>query len=469
MKSIVYVVDALRADHLSVYGYERETSPRLTEFADNAYLFSTAYSQSTWTRASAGVLLSGAYPPTTGLTQMTDPLPPDLTTFPGRLLDSVTTACISSMGNVSSTFGFDRCFDEFVDLYRDPEVLRRRGMASDAKLFHRVGESEPVANPTSFDINDVLLPWIDRHRDEDFFVLVWSIDPHDPYEPMDRFRTYSAEQDVQETVGYSSLTGSSSRDDARWIEDRYDDLITQNDAAIGELVDHLRDLEIFDETCLVVTGDHGEAFGEHGVFGHATVPYEEVVHVPLLFKLPSDVEGSGTIDGIVEHVDVAPTILDLYEADRGPVVQGQSLLPAMRGSNDLTDKSAFSHTNLRATAATYVSLRDDGWKYIDVDPPGLADVLQARTKPRGLRSWFIHWRQFGFTGREDLYRVTDGVVDEETSFAAEESSATEDMRRTVTEILASCDSLRAQTEDQQIVEADIDDATREQLEGMGYL
>lgn len=458
MKVILYISDALRADHTSLLGYERETTPHLERLEDNILGFNNAHSHATWTRASAGSILTGLYPPTVGLEQIYDGLPEDIPTLP-RMLSSmdITTIGISAMGNVSSAFGFDKHFDKWIDLYKHPELINQKETITQGKLFLNTGEEGPVVNPTSIDINDFLFPVIKEHKNEDVFIFVWSIDPHDPYDPLPEYRQYSGDQDYTKVAEYGDLNSAEDSSEIQWIRDRYDDLILQNDSAIGEIGDLLRQLEVSDETLLLIAGDHGEAFGEHSVYGHNTIPFEEVINVPILVH-NENLSGEVT-DELVGHIDILPTVLDWFDASEELDGPGESLLSDDRGHEKL-----YSRTKSKGASPEYRSVTSKKWKYIQIDQPTVRHASSAKDMMRRLRTMFQTWR----VDRRQLYRRSEGGGSK--GYLENENLA--DVQPQVRRKLANeaqqwyINSSRGSWKQ---TSKSIDEATQEQLRKMGYI
>lgn len=470
MKSILYVMDALRNDHLSYSGYERETSPRIDDLSTDSVVFSNASSQSTWTRASAGSILTGMYPPANGLVDLFDRFPNEVHSLPEILSENgVKTLGISAMGNVSSTFGFDGVFDEFIDLYKHPKLLKERERVESGKLFQEIGEDQSeVVDPTALDVNNVLFDWLEDHADEDFFVLVWGIDTHSTYDPLPEFRKFSADQPAESKATYDDLVTAKSPEEVEWIRDLYDDLVRQVDHAVGELLDTLDDIGIYDEMTFVLTGDHGEAFGEHGVYGHSTLPIEEIINVPLLMNLPKQRGDSQIINERVEHVDIFPTIARLAETSTPRTVQGESLLPLVDGKTTPGRSHSFTYTNLRASSPSFVSVRTDEWKYIDVRMPTVGDIIQtARDDPRKLNTLvkksIANWLRYD---GEFLFPV-DTSVDEVKNVASANPDVLEAHCTLVEEWERACEDVRSDVT-RTSGEA-IDEQTHQQLKEMGYM
>lgn len=408
-RAILYVIDCLRADHVSCYGYERKTTPCIDQVAREGVRFANAFSQATWTRPSAASILTGLYPSVHKTNTIKDRLPDTLQTFPEILQDmGVETAAISAIGNFSSKIGFDRGFIHFVDLFRDEHLLGQRQSAN--RYLPYLPYEDPQVElvvPLSEDINNVAFDWLSQHYQKSFFIMLWSMDPHDPYIPPDGYQKFMRSYTGKVDGSRESIERARSEDDIRHLIDLYDSEIYYNDVQFGRLVQYLIDLGIYDETLLIVTADHGEGFGEHyRFFGHGHAPYEEFIHVPLIVK-PPGANNSKIVDSLVELIDIAPTIIHYFRRHLGDKnayrdsdfnFQGRSLLPyiADEGAASLAPRTAiFSETAGESSTARYVAIRTERYKYIEITPPSLS-VSNFLTHPRHfLRSWLrLPHRQF---------------------------------------------------------------------------
>jgi len=167
---LIYIIDALRADHLSCYGYGRATSPAIDALAaePGVVRFSRAYSPATWTKPVAASILSGCYPPAHGVRSRSDlfiravPRLPEILQAAGY-----STAAVSTIGNVSSVLGFGIGFDHFVDLYKDPDLAREREVSNSGAWKLYFEEDTTVVLPLAEDVNQRAIQWLaDRARSE---------------------------------------------------------------------------------------------------------------------------------------------------------------------------------------------------------------------------------------------------------------------------------------------------------------
>jgi len=352
---ILYVMDSLRPDFLSCYGYQKETSPHIDALAAEGVLFKNAFAQSTWTKPSGASLLTSAYPSVHGVLNHNDVLPVGIPVLPERLRKSgYETLALSSIGYISPDYGFGRGFDHFVQLYKEESVTKKS----------RVLRANNTPIPTSEDINELLFPFLQDRRGKDAFVLVWSADTHSPY--------FHRDEAIAKFC-FPSHEIFRTNDIARMREEEglnrfklfYEDMIYYNDYHFGKLVDKLRELNLFDQTFFILTSDHGEAFGEHGFNGHSKEPYDELIRVPLIMKFPNS-QHSRQFSSLVQHIDVTPTIMEcarISGTDRW--MQGKSVVPIVRDCKKAND-FIMAEYQLNLRFPKYITLRTEEYKYMEI-------------------------------------------------------------------------------------------------------
>ncbi|MFW6320248.1 MAG: sulfatase [Halohasta sp.] len=326
---VLYVSDSLRADHLSCYGYDRETTPQVDRLAADGVRFDHAFAQAYKTVESSVSIVTGLYPPAHGARTTYDAIPADAPSLAETLAAAgYRTAGFSSLVQLSERRGFDRGFETFQELFRT----------------HRIddGVTDWAAVCT-----DRAIEWLEGHRggERPLFLFVWSNGTHDPYAP--RAGEF-ADPDHPVDGSLKSLRAADA-DDAARVRDLYDDTIRHADAEFGRLCSYLRESGLYDETAIVFTADHGELLSEHGRLQHAyrpvkrlvsrlapavvrsktlfdpgafvghlgVLPYEELLHVPMIIKPPGRTHAGERRSGLVETVDLAPTIADLAGASVG--------------------------------------------------------------------------------------------------------------------------------------------------------
>jgi arylsulfatase A-like enzyme len=374
MHIILYVLDALRADHLGCYGYERETSPHIDALAREGVVFENCFTSTTWTRPVAASLLTGTYPEVHLTRSRSSRFSTNLTRLPEVLRTAgFKTAAFSTMGNIASDMGFERGFDRYLDLFREPDILakRRRLDAVEEALMHNV--EDEIALPRAEDVNDYLFPWLDENQGSNTFNFIWSIETHEPFGTPAEFRHFSSTSPSRPNEGDRRDICSAGAADRQRLIDLYDDEIIYNDHCLGRIVSHLKALDIYDDTLFIVIGDHGEAFYEHGVYSHGHTPYEEVIRVPMIMKFPSGQYAGIRVTGLTELIDIFSTTTAVVGPALGTAdstfVQGYNLLPLVEGRCNQVRDYAFSDTQALEIHNRYLSVRDQRWKYIEVQRP----------------------------------------------------------------------------------------------------
>ncbi len=338
---VVYLVDTLRADHLGVYGYERPTSPELDRFARDAVTFENAAAPSSWTRPSVVSLLTGLRPWVHGVNRREDALSQDVETLAEILAAAgYETAAFITNGNVGPDFAVDQGFGRFRYLRESP--------------------NRPAVHQLSDRVNQAVFRWL-ANRDpaadgpaarKPFFLYVHTTDPHAPYFPPRAYRERFAPEVDPELGLLPSIhdlvrvrRGDAPPGVREALLDLYDGEIAFNDHHFGRLVAHLKELGLYEDALVVFVSDHGEAFRDHGVWGHGRTLYDEELRVPFLVKLPGGEHAGRRFADPVELIDVAPTILDLAGLVPPARLDGRSVRATLDGSVP-GERSAFSLLSL---------------------------------------------------------------------------------------------------------------------------
>lgn len=317
-KNVVLIgIDTLRADRTTLLDPTvegRSLTPNLRALASRGTVFSSAVSQSSWTLPSFASILTGKYPQQHGAMFLTGTLRESEVTLPEVLREAgYATGAVVSHFYVDERHGFSQGFDRFRTDY-DPMV-------------RTLVNSERVT--------DLGLEFLDRHRDDDFFLFLHYFDPH--YEWMnhagwDFADSYSGwlREDPMDIYNLRAKRHLLETPEVDWLRALYDEEIAYTDAAIGRVLDYLREHRLLDSTAIIVVSDHGEEFLERGWLGHTITLNEEVVSVPLVAVLPG-AGGDGTVvESTVETRSLFATVLDYLEIDDAQR-PGASLLPLIRG------------------------------------------------------------------------------------------------------------------------------------------
>jgi arylsulfatase A-like enzyme len=338
--NVVFIlIDTLRADRLSSYGYPQPTSPVMDSVADNGVRFADAQAQSSWTKCSMASLWTGLFAQRTGVTRYDHALP-DSATLPAEIFRQAgyTTAGIWRNGWLSPNFGFGQGFD----IYLRPQ------QRSDAANLQRKGRAEARVPGTDEDVTLAAREFLRANRNDKFFLYLHYMDVH---------------QYVYDDVAAELPFGTS-------ISGVYDRSIHWVDRNVAAVLATLDELDLSKRTIVVITSDHGEAFGEHGAEGHARNLYQEVVHVPLLMALPFRVDGGLVVDPLVRNVDIVPTLLDMLGLPALPQADGVSLVPAMLAAA----------RGERSEVPPAQAFLDQVWGQIEMEPRPLASLQRDRQR-----------------------------------------------------------------------------------------
>ncbi len=357
---LLLLVDALRADHVGAYGYPRPTTPAIDALARDAVVFEQAVSQSTFTKTSIASLFTGLFPYRHGVyrgsqrenpTKVTsDILPQRLTTLAELLRDhGYLTAAWVQNSHLRKFMGFAQGFVTYHD---------------------QQGPVERIAGKVEHFLDLAA-------RREGVFVYAHFIDLHDPYRPPPPYAAMFgapgddayAGIDLAEWGAYLAELREGKRQlepaQAERLAALYDGQIRRVDDRLGRLFARLRRLGLYDSTLIVLTADHGDGFLEHGFISHSTTPYEELVRVPLIVKLPAG-RGAGSRIGTQSRlVDVLPTVLELAGIRETLDIDGCSLVPLLRGEaqrdsacgvavSEIADQDGEPTLALRTAAAKFI-------------------------------------------------------------------------------------------------------------------
>lgn len=468
--NIVWVtLESVRADHSSVHGYGRATTPELERIAGEStgVAFPTCVSASMWTPASTASMLTGThlYTHRVGYDgQAEEPLRPSLTTLPSLLSDAgYHTACLSSTAYLSEATGLDRGFDRFTwlsmgNLHRKRETLLPLVRYLLAIRSHGPGLTLNVRRHNKTHVMGSLLRrWVRSFaaREDPFFLYVHCPNPHLPYTPPRRWAGTFADDiamSVDEAIDLSletyhpresmvrTIANGCRLSDDQWdaIEAMYDAEVAYADAFVGELFDEVRE-RVDGETVFVVTGDHGDLFGERGLLGHNLVLHDGLVHVPLVTHGLPGVEDAA--DGPVQHVDVTRTLAEYVGC---PAAQ-------------------FQGRDLRSGTPSY-AVSQRGHPHFDeyVEQNSAFDPSRFHRAPvTAVRS--AEFKYLRSEDRRDLYRLPDETTDVRDAYATAETRLADHAEA----VLAETGVPEATREDGR--SATFDEDMRAQLSDLGYL
>ncbi len=334
---LIYTIDTLRADHASVYGYSRNTTPFLKKLGASGIVFEDCQAQATWTKPSVASLMTSLYSFTHGIIGDADTIPSGATTIAEQLRRAgYVTASIVASPFVGRATGLERGFDYLLE---SPVILRRHNQTKE-----RDTDSEAL--------NDIAFHWLDQHHEEPFFLYAHSTDPHAPYNPPPPFDSAFAKPaesaeftrdflSFRNEKGYGggmvlnpAMAAKEGINADRFIHqaiDRYDGEIQHNDRSLEFLIGKLKQLGVLENTIVIVVSDHGEEFFDHGWTAHGHSVYQELTHSVLVMSYPKLFPVARRINEPVQLIDVMPTLLETLGLKPPQLIEGQSLVPLALG------------------------------------------------------------------------------------------------------------------------------------------
>ena len=328
---LLIVMDTVRADHLSLQGYERETDPTLKRIASEGVMFENAYAASSWTLTSHASLFTGRWPyehKADGGRYLDETYPTIAEALTER--GYRTGAFNGNFETVTSHWGFARGFLHFEDYYQTlPQlaVSSVYGRFMEYYVFHKVFNMEfSIDRRWGPSVNQSALNWIDQDDDTPFFAFVNYYDAHAPYISPERAKFSNLPNPgglVNTDWTTADIYNSKTPEQAQGEIDAYDGGIYYTDQQIDVLLKELESRGKLDNTIVVITSDHGELFGEHGLWEHHNSLYKPVIYVPLIVWYPKSAPQNMRIDTPVSNTFIPAMLLDMLgepeqTAFRGP-------------------------------------------------------------------------------------------------------------------------------------------------------
>lgn len=430
---ILITIDSLRDDHLSCYGYEKETSPNIDKLAERGILFKQAISNGGHTRNAFPALFTSTYFFSYKFLKKTKEgftihLFDDRPYLPEILKrNGYKTAGFHSNPFLTNRYGYGRGFDvlydplekkndtgkgnyikSFVRNHLEPNGLPFRLL----KLIHNRLTSKDAEPPFTRgeEITKNALFWISNNKNSPFFVWVHYMDVHHPYLPPKKHLMKFSDNVIPAREARTLHTkmlknpDSISNTDIKKLIDLYDGSINYADYCIGNFLSTIEDMNVLDNSLIILTADHGDAFGEHGEFGHGERKanlYDEIIHIPLIIQTLK-VKENTIVERQADLLDIAPTILDFLSIQKPSEMEGNSLLGTLIGK--YKKQAIFSESlDLRGGGSAYldekhfgggyknefnlikrkgtISCRTENWKYIhSVNVP--CELYNLQTDPK---------------------------------------------------------------------------------------
>ena len=328
---ILISLDTCRADHLSCYGNAQPTTPNIDALASEGYLFSHAMTPVPITLPAHASMFTGTIPPHHGKHENKDVYfdPSHVTLAQLLKAKGYSTGAFIGAKILSSVLGLSRGFDTYGD------------------QFAREDQSEHRAE----EVNRAAFAWLEKQQSSPVFLFLHYYDPHYAYEPPEPFATTFKESLYAGEIAYA-------------------------DHCIGQVIDKLKSLDMYESSLIIVTGDHGEMLGEHGEPTHKYFIYQSAMHVPLIYKLPGS-NGPQRIDDLASIIDIVPTVCDLLDIELPAAIQGKSLAGYFSDKPPEPEDRYLYCESLYPTkyeANSLLGLVSKRWKYIQTTRPELYDL-----------------------------------------------------------------------------------------------
>lgn len=332
---LLYVVDCMRADHLECYGYARETMPNVAALAREGVRFARCYAQDTWTKSSMTSLATGVDQVRHGVEQYGDLVPSALVMLPELLRKNGYETCVVTENPHTPPESIGRSAYSFIVL--DPVLIK--------------GTAEELASLKPEVTYKNAADFMEMNRDKPFFLYVHAMEAHDtncPERPCDEL-LYSP------PASYKNMFAQPA---GQKPMDLYDAALAFADADFRRVLDKLDELGIANDTVVILTADHGEAFAEHEAYnGHAWKTFNTLLHVPLVIRYPGVFSGGATVNSNVQLNDLSPTLLHLLGLPEEPQFEGASLVELAKGNQE-----SFESRMIFSKWFGSVSLIQSDWK-----------------------------------------------------------------------------------------------------------
>lgn len=457
-------IDTLRADHLSCYGYDKVTTPHLDRLGEEGILFENAYSTAAWTPPAHASMLTGLYPSSHGVVD-NHRLRKDIPTLAEVFSKSgYRTAGFVNNSQVGELVGLEKGHETYMEVWRGSKgrsIVRRSMNYLVRNAMEAVGLNDHGAHRT----NQLARDWIRENKGHAFYMFIHYIEPHNPINAPYPFKNkywqnrnrHGIDKNKLYLVAQNPLVCFTNnirlnREELTALRALYDGEISYIDYKIGELIAFLKKERIYDNTFIIITADHGEHFGEHDLYSHVASLYEPIIHIPLMMKFPEGFNRQARISGLVQLVDIFPTVIETIglnqEFLRG--IQGKSLF---RTANDPTYHD-YIIAEWEGRIPEFVSERI---RNLDEDPI----VKKFRETMVMIREG--HYKYIlKSNGGEELYDLEKDKR-EENNILEREKEIGKGLRHKVTQWQSSKSELKYEKQ------SSIDEMTKRNLESLGYL
>ena len=380
-------IDTLRPDHLSCYGYNRNTSPRIDQLAAEGVLFENHISSTSWTLPAHAALFTSLPDSVHGCMDTDKRLADNRVTLAERFAAAgYQTAGFFSGPYLHPAFGLGQGFEHYQNCTSYAAALDSAPVekwAMDGGMMK--SSHHDITNPTVY---AAVHAWLEQHNEKPFFLFVHMWDVHFDFIP-------PAPYDKRFDPDYTgTITGENFFFNPRINKDMpkrdlehlialYDGEIAWTDEHVGKIVDNLKAKGLLDNTVIAITADHGTEFFEHRNKGHRTTLFDELIRIPLIVRYPAGLPQNTHIDMQTRLIDVGPTLLALAGCPQASDVMGHSLVPLARRNPLDFDNVAVSE--LFSVGHRMRSIRNLDWKLMDVMEQQARIYFDLQADPREQR------------------------------------------------------------------------------------
>lgn len=448
MNICVLLIDCLRPDHLGCYGYHKNTSPNIDAIANKSGLFENAYAQSNWTYPSFYSMITSKYPSALNITWFEQKINRDFVVLPEYLAErGYNTALFSPFKVLLNPNAFCSHFKEVKELPMFGDILPtfRDWIKKNDKSFLLLHVPQYVHEPFCADKENVSI-FLDngRNANKQFSETVKCL--------TSQTTTGNTLREVMGKINKRLVSLTS--DDLNYLMACYDAGIYQVDKIVGELYKSI--IDEGKEYLFILAADHGQAFFEHGYFGHGNGVYEEVIKVPLII----DYNGAHNfrVSEPVQLMDIFPSLLDILGFENNFNANGSSFADVFKGRN-LSNRMAFSE------GYPYVCLRNNSHKLISCYSKfwGLKEILnkfsssKTASWKRNLLSYLLRFKQDTLYDMKTDRKETANIYRRERTISRELTMHVKDILEKIMH------------ESRSAEDAGIDEEIKEQLKSLGYL
>lgn len=363
---LIISIDALRRDYISAYSDNYVKTPNLDIFAERGYLFEYSYSNSPWTLPSTMTMCTGQYPSVHGIAF--GKLPADLPTLAQALKGhGYRTEAYTGNGVMKREYGFEKGFDKYLVHTEDDWYYPFRNTPV-GRIAYQIDKKTPSALKIGKQIDstawcsDILVERINalHSNDQPYFLWVHVMDPHTPLTPpIEYIERPEKEAEELRDFGLSNTFGHDEKNFNIKYKDDLVDLYAAEvryvDNALKPVLETLNALNVWDDTLIILTADHGEEHFEHGKYGHARTLYDETIAVPLVIHFPD--KGSDVIKNPSSVIDIPTTILSYVGSDKTGLTDGNDLYISLDESIPKNGKYIYADRTDKDLEAC--SVRDD--------------------------------------------------------------------------------------------------------------